>query len=265
MYECIFCIFACDTIPKYKNQILKIVDTWGKIIRQYNLKLIFFLGEEVTDLVSTHDSIEYIHLPNVKNDYMSASYKQYKGLEYIHDHYQTKYVFCCGTDTYINVHKLVNYLKRFTHTDKLYIGGDGNIRCIDKELYYHSGGPGFILSSELLKILYPIFDKAVETWIEICRRYNVTYLIPACDASISYYIQMDGIDAIIVSETDLSFRGCNYLGNYYSDGLCLPCHINTRYDNIISCHFMTEEDFDAYTTILEKNNYFIIQLPNPIE
>jgi hypothetical protein len=76
---------------------------------------------------------------------------------------------------------------------------------------------------------------------------------------------MDGINATIINETDLSFRGCNYLGNYYSDGLCLPCHMNTRYDTIISCHFMLEEDFDAYTTILEKNNYFIIQSPIPIE
>ena len=45
MYDIIFCIFGCDTIPKYKNEILKINETWGKIALQYNIKLLYFLGE----------------------------------------------------------------------------------------------------------------------------------------------------------------------------------------------------------------------------
>ena len=41
MYDIIFCIFGCDTIPKYKNEILKINETWGKIALQYNIKLLY--------------------------------------------------------------------------------------------------------------------------------------------------------------------------------------------------------------------------------
>lgn len=29
-YNIIFCVFACDTIENYRNEILKVKETWGK-------------------------------------------------------------------------------------------------------------------------------------------------------------------------------------------------------------------------------------------
>ena len=103
MYDIIFCIFGCDTIPKYKNEILKINETWGKIALQYNIKLLYFLGEEKTELIVE----QYVHLPNILNDHFSASDKKNLGLKYISDNYDTKLFFICGTDTYVNIKKLL--------------------------------------------------------------------------------------------------------------------------------------------------------------
>ena len=37
MYDIIICVFACDTKEKYRNEILKINETWGSIIKEkYN-------------------------------------------------------------------------------------------------------------------------------------------------------------------------------------------------------------------------------------
>ena len=47
-YDLIIVIFACDTIEKFRLQILKIEDTWAKdVYSRTNIKLLFFLGEEV--------------------------------------------------------------------------------------------------------------------------------------------------------------------------------------------------------------------------
>ena len=32
-FDLIFCIFGCDTIPKYRDEILKIEETWGKDVK----------------------------------------------------------------------------------------------------------------------------------------------------------------------------------------------------------------------------------------
>ena len=86
-YDILFLVFGCDTIEKYRNEILKIEETYGQII--YNnprMKLLFFLGEEVV-----LEGPQYIHLPGVKNDYLSASYKQWYGLQYAMSNYKFKY------------------------------------------------------------------------------------------------------------------------------------------------------------------------------
>jgi len=154
MYNLIICIFACDTIQTYRNEIIKINETWGKKIKD-NIKLLFFLGEEKTDLIGDN----YVNLKGVKNDYLSASYKQFLGLKYIYEMYNPNFVFCCGTDTYINIDKLVNYIINFNFNpnSNLYIGGHGDFRQIgDKNIYFHSGGAGFLLTNGCLDKLYPI-------------------------------------------------------------------------------------------------------------
>jgi len=240
-------VFGCHTIPKYKRQIELINETWGKHCNT-NINLFYFL-EGKSDFVDT-EFIKYIHLANVKNDYSSASYKQFLGLKYIYENVKTDFIICIGTDTYLNIPKLYSYIHQFDSLECLYIGGHGCERQIGlKKYYFHSGGPGFIITYTTLNKLYNLLPTIVEDWTDICNK-NKIDLIPYCDVTISYYLQQPSINVKIIKTNDLSFLHCNYKGN--------PCHgglVDVK--DIISCHLMNENDFFDFTTILNNNNHFL--------
>jgi hypothetical protein len=248
-YDLIICVYGCNTIKKYNDQIIKINETWGKKCQEYkNIKLLYFLGETINPYNTTSD---YIYLPNIQNDYLSASYKQYLGLKYIYDNYKTKYIICCGTDTYLNIPKLLNFINKFDSNDNLYIGGHGCNRSINnKNIYFHSGGPGFIITYPCLSELYPYLENIMKEWPGICINNKSENLIAACDVGISYYLQLDNMNTKIIKTNDLSFIHCNYKG--------VPCHINEiDIKTIISCHSMSLNDFDEFTKLLIENDFFI--------
>jgi len=246
-YKLIICVYACDKIDKYINEINAINATWGKLCTN-EVKLLFFLGEEVNpEFVGPN----YINLPTVKDDYLSASYKQFLGLKYIYENYKPEFVICCGTDTYLNIPKLLYYINKFNPLESSYIGGHGCSRKIgDKNYYFHAGGPGFIITYNCLEKIYPQLNKLMSDWINICIQNNIQHLIPACDVAVSYYVQQENINATIIYADDLTFLTCNYIG--------YPCHLNmVNIQNIIACHYMSIDDFYNYTRILQENNYFI--------
>lgn len=249
VYDLIIIVYGCDTIPKYKNQILKIEETYGKLINQDpNVKLLYFLGEEIV-----LNGVNFIHLKNVKNDYNSASIKQWHGLKYCYENYDFKFVMCIGTDTYLNIKKLKLFLEHYDYNKSLYIGGHGCNRQLDKNIYFHSGGPGFILSKNCLEIVYPYIknpNEIIKYWNQICNLYYKppNRLKPACDVAMGYLVSINEneIETIISN----NFHHCNYKG--------APCHRGeVNMENILSCHNMSIKDFDDYTDILNKNNYFL--------
>jgi FkbM family methyltransferase len=245
-YKMIVNIFACATVEKYKQEILKINKTWGKKAEENGIKILFFLGEEKTDLI---DENKYIYLKDVKNDYNSAAYKQNLGLKYIYENYNVDFVFTCGTDTYINIDNLLSYISQFDKNKKLYIGGDGGYRMIGNDnIYYHSGGSGFILTNSVLSELYSQLYNLQNEWTTICSINNVQYLIPACDVLIGYYISKIPNIEIIKNE---NFHGCNYKG-YANNNTFKCCGDKVNISEIIACHHMSLTDFDEYTNILNK-------------
>lgn len=241
-YKVIINVFACPTIENYKNEILKINETWGATAEKMGVKVLFFFGEEQTDLIGDN----YIYLPNVKNDYESASWKQYLGLKYIYENYNAEFIFTCGTDTFINIEKLLPYLDIFKPNKKLYIGGHGHIRMIgDLPVYFHSGGAGFIITLYVLKELYPQLNHLHNKWRKICENNNlVDYLLCGCDVSIAYFLM--NIKDIETIKND-HFYACNYLGHY----CCIDKIITNQ---IISCHRMSEIDFDNFQRYLNDIN-----------
>jgi hypothetical protein len=254
-YDIIICIYGCITIEKYKKQIEKINETWFKKAKTYpTIKCIYFLGEDTTTNIINKDDDTYVYLEGVGNDYLSASYKQFIGLEYIFKNYISKYVLCCGTDTYINIPKLVEYLEKFDSKESLYIGGHGCHRNLGESIYYHSGGPGVILSWPALSQLSVYLPTIMQEWIEICNKYSQFELIPACDVAISYFFKKKNMDIKIIIDNSVFFH-CNYKG--------FPCHKwQPDISKIIGCHLMSLEDFDNFTDILYKNNYFMQTVKN---
>ena len=105
--DLIVLVYACYTVSKYKKQIEIMNSTWVKKCETYkNIKVLYFLGEEKIHGFNDTDCIKYINLFGVKNDYLSASYKQFLGMKYIYENYKTKFIICLGTDTYLNIPKL---------------------------------------------------------------------------------------------------------------------------------------------------------------
>lgn len=247
-FKLIICVYACVTIEKYKKEVEKINKTWANTAGS-SVKVLFFLGEqkhaEFTDE-------KYIYLPGIGNDYLSASYKQSLGLKYIHENYKTDFVLCCGTDTFLNLPLILRYIKKFDPNDNLYIGGHGCVRKIfNVPYYFHSGGPGFIITKNCLEKIYPYCDSMTDNWLDICKRSNIyESLHPACDVAISYFLQTLTFSQIVKADEGL-FSHCNYLG--------YPCHRGrTDMDKILSCHCMTPQNFDDFYNILLENQFFIL-------
>jgi len=250
--QLIICVFACATVAKYKHEILKIEETWGKRAAEKGVRVLYFLGEEPTVL---QEPSKYIYLKNVKNDYESASDKQNLGLKYIYENYNADYVFVCGSDTYINIDKLQAFIKNYNCEEPLYIGGHGDKRMIgDFNCYYHSGA-GFILSKECLHLTYVKLWNMFTEWSKICNKYSCEHLISACDVAISYFLQNYIGQQLKIITLNNEFVGCNHKGRA-NDNTFISCGDRVNPQNIISCHRMTLGDFDEFTTILERNDYF---------
>ena len=256
VYDLIFVVYGCDTKDKYKKQILKLQETHEKKINNLNnVKLLYFLGEKKENSLEA-DNI--IHIDNLKDDYASATYKQWYGLKYVEKNYNTNYVMCFGTDTYVVLDKLFDLLNTLDSSENLYIGGHGCKRnLLGKPVYFHSGGPGFILSKSCLtKTCLKIsnIEEFIKEWHEICNQSTNKEklrdnLKTACDVAMGYVAQCDEVDAKMI-KIKQGFYHCNYNGNP-----CCRKTINKK--EIISCHNMSLKDFDSFTTILkdsEKNN-----------
>jgi hypothetical protein len=258
-YKLIICVFACATIPQYKNEIKKIEETWGARAIKKNIKVLYFLGEEKTDL---DDYSKYIYLKNVGNDYSSAMDKQNLGLKYIYENFITDFIYCCGTDTYVNVDNMLNYINTFDSNDALYIGGHGSHRTInDTSIYFHCGGAGFIISLVALSAVYSKLEHINAEWFKMCSDSNNGDLNVACDVALSYYLQNIIGSELKIIENKISFFGCNYKGivHHKNVGMYYTCCNNIiNWKTLISCHCMTSSDFDEFTKILEEHNYYSI-------
>jgi len=247
--DLVICVFGCDLLLNYREQIETINNTWGSICNNFsNIKLLFFLGETITD-ASLHGP-NYIRLDGVKDDYLSASYKQFLGLKYIYENFTPKFVFCCGTDTYINIPKMISYIKKYNHNN-LYIGGDHEwYRQIGEyNIRFHAGGAGFLISYYCLEKLYPLLEKLMDNWIEVCDRNKIEYLKPACDISISYYIHIYNKECEMIIDKEAHFFDVDYKLAFVWSG--------NKYSSIITCHRMTIEDFYCFTGILNENNFYM--------
>lgn len=262
----VICVFGCATIEKYKLQILKINQTWGKRAKLFpNVKIYFFLGEEPTDLIGE----EYVYLKGVKNDYISASHKHNLGLKYAFDNCKNlDFVYVCGTDTYVNIDKLHFFLKKHNPNKTLFICGHGNSKerlNFEQYLHFANGGAGYALSKKSLLYLYPHLENMVDEWVNnTCTPFERLDLVTSCDFCISYYAYIFCFEILMYNPF---FSECNYTGHieitkingYVSYFHCCP---KRGMDEIITCHDMSLSDFDDFTKILEKNDYFMNECSN---
>jgi hypothetical protein len=292
------CVFGCITIPKYCLQLLKIQETWAKRAEEiHNIPVYYFVGEEQITGLDHPEVFQFpsriIYLPGIKNDYLSASYKQNLGIKYILDNNpDIDFVFVCGTDTYLNIDSLIHFLSFMNPQEKLYIGGhydnfdntpsqfdkyisniydvsatnssglsnEATFKPLDSHvLRFFLGGAGFVLSRGMMDSLYPFLESMTDVWLSNCNQTNTKQFDPACDVCLSFYIHCLGGKFIQYFHR---FYECNHIGiinisklfGYNRIYHC--CHDHIHCSNIISCHNMSLNDFDNFTTILRENDWF---------
>lgn len=226
------CIMACSTIEKYVNEIQTIRDTWAKDCDNNNISYYFFCGENGNSLIKDNNNVVY--LKGVNNDYESASYKQWLGIDYIlNNHPQYfDYIIITGTDTYLHIKNIMNLLENISPNDKYLIGGHGDYRKINnKIIYFNSGGSGLILTKSALNTIYPLLKDAHQMWKKVMDNTERKDLIYACDVALAYMCYHNNITCI---KND-NFFHCNHNG--------IPCHqgkVNIK--TMMSCHLMKRDD-----------------------
>jgi hypothetical protein len=239
------CLFACATVPRYLEEIRGIQKTWAKRAYERGVQVFFFLGEEPVENLDDGAGAKYVFLQGVKNDYESASHKQNLGIQYLFSGAVTPipdFVFCCGTDTFIFIDNLINTLANFSPEKPLYFGGHGDYRTINNQpLYFHAGGPGFVLSRSMVQLLEAriSLNKLFDEWSVVCVQNGqkaVHDFTGACDLAISYYIHDLG------TEARAGIKQCNY---FYDNWL----ETNGVIDTAIGCHNVQP---DNWTFIQER-------------
>ena len=139
---------------------------------------------------------------------------------------------------------MLQWLQKFDHQENLYMGGHGDVRKIHDdngpcEIYFHSGGSGFLLSNSAMKAIYPYISQWINQWSDLCKPDSrQSYLDNACDIAIAYFLTKYNLAKII--KTD-SFRACNWKG-YVGKFKC--CGKNIPFQDLLSCHYMNPVDMD---------------------
>ena len=97
-------IMANITINKYHQQLLACYETWIKTASDNNVKVCVFVGDKSLQPENNYD---IICLDNVGEDYESASYKQFYGLQYMIENIDSEFYMIVGSDTYPNISKIL--------------------------------------------------------------------------------------------------------------------------------------------------------------
>ena len=260
------CTFGCLSIPKYAEEILVIQQTWGKRAKEKGIIHYFFLGESdaFSDIPQPEEfaastSNGFVFLKDVGNDYASASHKQNLGLKFIYEHHpEVDYIFCCGTDTFVNIDKMIWFLANFVTTPNkpLYIGGHYDHRTISgKEVLFYLGGGGFILNRLALDLLHPALEDMYEMWKSVCGHRDY---VNACDLCIGYFCDIMKINTMTYWPY---FLDCNYQGikrdKVNVDAVYPCCYARVDYNRLVTCHEMRPNEMIDFSCILENNNYFM--------
>src|SRR4029077_9362981 len=162
-------LMACSTIVKYQDQIKNVADTWYKESWSEGVPCCFFTGEQINISESTFrlmNNDHLIHLPGVKDDYLSASDKHWLGLKYMFDNFDSDFIMIAGTDNYIDVKNLKTILAKYDCNHPFIISGKQQSRdCAGIRFQiFPLGGCGIIFTRAAVKIMYNYLSSFKNDW-----------------------------------------------------------------------------------------------------
>jgi hypothetical protein len=175
------------------------------------------------------------------------SHKKIKGLQYIHENYDTDYVFISGADLFVNIDVLFSEVSLYNPENAFYMGSgyDENLyrRFGQTHYQYHNGGTGVVISNRVLQTIQPYLDDMYSIWKSINKKYKQS-LHNARDIMIGYFISKYIPSASYI--TNSLFTQKEYGANN-----------NTIPDRFVSYYPMIIGEYIPYYERIKSNDYFL--------
>ena len=221
----------------------KSYETWAKIGANYGVRVLF---------VSAMDYMEDEYVLDLGIADSDPFLKQCCALKHAYRALKSEFVYVCNAKTFVNFHNLMPFVKTLDYRKCVYAGGHGTERNISGvDVYFHSGGPGYILSRACLRMLMPFFDSMKEKWVSFCD----PDLVEGRDVCLAFYLnQLVGVDALEIVKSP-HFYNCNHHGYCYGNSFQC-CGGKVMQKEIIGCHHMSANDMDEYMLFSESFNKY---------
>ncbi len=220
----------------------KSYETWAKKGADYGVRVLFMGDRAAMDYMED----EYVLDLGIADS--DPFLKQNRGLKYAYDVLKTEFVYVCNAKTFVNFHNLMDFVGTLEYGKYVYAGGHGTERRISGvDVYFHSGGPGYILSRSCLRTLMPFFDSMKDKWLSFCD----SDLVEGRDVCLAFYLnQVIGVDVLTVVKSP-HFYNCNHHGYCYGNSFQC-CGGKVVQKEIIGCHHMSPNDMDEYMVFSES-------------
>jgi hypothetical protein len=239
-------VFGCLTKPKYKQQLEDIWDTWGSEAVRLGCILRFYVGDIPEDIpIDMHRICINVQ---VGDDYISATFKQWRGLERMLDtEERCQFYYMCGSDTFLHVKNALATLAKFDAEKSLYIGGGMGAEKVDGTEYtYFSGGAGFFLTYSACQKLMEEFQEFIWWWLDVATPL-VDYeedgkllkksILAASDLQLGVLAKKVGLEWVKIDPALMVG-----VGRWDDTKLCK--------DLLLSIHPLSHDDFIAYDAYL---------------
>jgi hypothetical protein len=242
-------IFGCLTKPNYREQIEDCYATWVRDALEAGCLVRFYVGDIPDDLDPGLKSI-CVDLEQ-GDDYMSATFKQWKGFEHIISMEEPcDFYFTCGTDTFLHIPNTLKQLKQYNPNELYYIGGvEGEEFVEDIPYRYFNGGAGVFLSSPALEQVLGQLPNFMPWWVHVGAKLSIIplendmimtkKLLAASDLQLGILCHQTNIPKLSLGSTILVGDG-----THNREGL--------NKDELLSCHLMKHTDFYDYWNYIHR-------------
>ncbi len=243
-------IFGCLTKPKYREQIEDCYATWVRDALEAGCLVRFYVGDIPDDLDPGLKSI-CVDLEQ-GDDYMSATFKQWKGFEHILSMEEPcDFYFTCGTDTFLHIPNTLKQLSQYNPKELYYIGGGEGEEPVDDVRYkYFSGGAGVFLTYPALEQVLEQVPDFMPWWVCVGAKIIETIedgktlrksILAASDLQLGILCHRTNIPKLSLGSTILVGDG-----THNREGL--------NKDTLLSCHLMKHADFYDYWNYIHKTS-----------
>lgn len=251
-------VFGCLTKPKYKQQLEDIWNTWGAEAVRLGCILRFYVGDIPEDIAPDMQAI----CVNVQegDDYISATFKQWRGLERMLDaEERCRFYYMCGSDTFVHIVNVLSILTTFDAEKMLYIGGGTGAEIVDGTEYkYFSGGAGFFLTFSACQRLMEEFQEFIYWWMNVATPL-VEYEEDGKIMRKSILAASDLQLGVLAKKVDLEWT---YIDPMRMIGVGRWNDPTINKDTLLSIHPLTHDDFVAYDAYLWASGAFCATLPS---